>query len=89
MSEQIKMNLAICECCGNPVAVLRGGYLQPEELAYFDLEKECESPELGVRIHQFKNPAKARVRFAEHLKGLKLHYEKEYCRLTRKSQAQN
>ncbi len=68
MSEQIKMNLAICECCGNPVAVLSGGYLKPEELASFDLKQECSTPEPGIRIHEFKNPAKARVRFAEYLK---------------------
>ena len=88
MSEQIKMNLAICECCGNPVAVLSGGYLKSEELASFDLKQECSTPEPGIRIHEFKNPAKARVRFAEYLKGLKPHYEKEYCVMTRKSQAQ-
>lgn len=87
MSEQIKMNLAICECCGNPIVILRGGYLRPEELAYFDLRLECNIPEPGTRIHEFKNPAMAQVRFAEYLKGLKPHYEREYCVMTRKSQA--
>ena len=86
---EVRMSFAICECCGNPVAILRGGYLGPEELDYFDLKYECETPEPGTRVHEFKNPAQARVRFAEYLKGLKPHYEKEYCVMTRKSQIQN
>lgn len=88
MIEKIKMNLAICECCGNPVAILRGGYLSPEELDSFGLNYECTTPELGTRVHEFKNPAQARVRFAEYLKGLKPHYEKDFCIMTRKSQIQ-
>ena len=89
MSEQIKMNLAICECCGNPVMVIRGGYLSPEELAYLDLELEPVIPEPGTRIHEFKNPPQARVKYAEYLEGLEPHYEKAYAVLTRKSQVQN
>jgi len=85
MSEQIKMNLAICERCGDPVMILRGGYLRPEELANLGLKPECEVPEPGTRVHEFKNPAQTRVKYAEYLKGLKPHYETAYGVLPRSS----
>jgi len=84
MNEQIQLNLVICEYCGDPAMILRGGYLRPEELAKLDLKPECEVPEPGMRVHEFKNPAQARVKYAKYLKGLKPHYEKVYGVLTRK-----
>lgn len=92
MSEQIKLSLMVCKCCGDPLMVLRGGYLKPEEIDDLELkinpEKhdfECIIPEPGVRVHEFQNPAQARIKYADYLEGLPPHYEKAYGVLTRKS----
>lgn len=89
MSEKVEVSLALCECCGNPIMILRGAYLQPEALASLGLKLECAIPQPGVRVHEFRNPAQARVKYAEYLEGLKPHYEKAYAVLTLKSKARN
>ena len=85
MKEQAKMSLSICPGCGNPMAVLRGAYLRPEQLNSLGLEIEPlkhspeQVPEPGCRAHEFKNPDEAKVKYADYLEGLSPGWEKEYA----------
>lgn len=96
MSEKIELTLAVCGDCGAPFMVIRGGYLRPEEIDALGLKLAADGhefgqiiPEPGMRAYEFKDPAEAKVKYAEYLDGLEPGWEKAYAVLTRKSQVQN
>ena len=91
---EIRMSFAICDECGQPVCVLQGGYLKPEELDALGLRQEVSthpSNQAGVRVHEFKDLKEAKRRYGDWLNDprLKLGMLKDYAIIRRKSQVQN
>jgi len=88
---KIKMSFAICEECGQPVCVLQGGYLKPEEIRDLGLRQEAKYPAPGVRIHEFLDLEDAKRRYGDWLNDprLKPGMLKDYAIIRRKTKTQN
>ena len=87
--DDIKISFSICPDCGKPVCILRGGYMSPHNLDAMGLcqdstqaiDLDTNKPEPGTRVHEFKNLAEARRRYAGYIDDTRLKpgWEKAYA----------
>ena len=89
--DEVKMSFGICEKCGNPICVLDGGYLSPENIKALGLCQLAEYPALGVRVHEFLDLEEAKRRYGPWLNDplLKPGMLKDYAIIRRRTKTQN